>query len=63
MSTIMNGDGNYACVLLRNFISKSGFFFRTAFAVVSRRTADITLVLMVLFEVAITANLSCVRTT
>ena len=23
MSTIMNGDGNYACVLLRNFISKS----------------------------------------
>ena len=23
MSTIMNGDGNYACVLLRIFISKS----------------------------------------
>ena len=22
MSTIMNGDGNYACVLLSNFISK-----------------------------------------
>ena len=25
MSTIMDGDGNYACVLLRNLISKGSF--------------------------------------
>ena len=42
-------------------ITKVDSFFITAFAVVPR-TADITLVLIVLFEGGITGNLSSVRT-
>ena len=40
MSTIMNGDGNYACVLLRNFISKRILFQKEFYFKKNLKTLD-----------------------